>query len=79
MHENFAVRGDFIQLDQLLKALAWVGSGGEAHVRIAQGEVRVNGQPETRKRAKLHPGDEVRFAGQRVVLGADPAAPGSAR
>lgn len=59
---TFAVRGDHIQLDQLLKAAGLVGSGGEAHAAVDSGLVRVDGKVETRRRAKLRPG-------QRVVLG----------
>lgn len=62
MNSRFAVRGAYIQLDQLLKAAALVDSGGAAHALVAAGEVRVDGVPETRKRAKLRPG-------QRVELG----------
>ena len=64
----FAVRGDHIQLDQLLKATGLVESGGAAHAAIAEGLVQVDGQPESRKRAKLRPGQKVTFAGQTVEL-----------
>lgn len=65
---TFAVRGDTIQLDQLLKATGLCDSGGAAHAAIAAGGVQVDGQTETRKRAKLRPGQRVDFAGQAVVL-----------
>ena len=68
MSEVIAVRGDYIQLDQLLKATGWCPSGGAAHAAIAAGEVRVDGRPETRKRAKLRPGQQVCFAGEAVSL-----------
>ena len=62
MAVQFAVRGDYIQLDQLLKAAGLVDSGGAAHAAVEQGQVRVDGAVESRKRAKLRPGQRVRFA-----------------
>ncbi|ENO88149.1 RNA-binding S4 domain-containing protein [Thauera linaloolentis] len=77
MSISFAVRGDHIQLDQLLKATGLAGSGGVAHAAVEAGEVRVDGKVESRKRAKLRPGQRVRFAGEEIVLvaedGANPA------
>lgn len=65
---SFAIRGEYIQLDQLLKATSLVGSGGEAHGEISRGQVRVDGQVELRKRAKLRPGQRVEYAGETIVL-----------
>lgn len=59
---RFEVRGEFIPLDQLLKAAHLVGSGGEAHAAVEAGLVSVDGRIESRKRAKLR-------AGQCVVFG----------
>lgn len=71
---SFAVRGPYIQLDQLLKATGLTGTGGEAHAAVEAGLVAVDGRPESRKRAKLRPGQRVSFSGQDVVLVADEAA-----
>lgn len=71
MSIRFAVRGDHIQLDQLLKAANLVTSGGEAHAAVEAGQVKVDGKPESRKRAKLRPGQRVRFGGEEVVLVAE--------
>jgi ribosome-associated protein len=65
---SFAVRGDYIQLDQLLKASGLTGTGGEAHAAVEAGLVSVDGHPESRKRAKLRPGQEVVFGDRRVRL-----------
>jgi len=46
-------------LGQALKASNVVGSGGEAKVLIQGGEVRVNGELETRRGRKLEKGDVV--------------------
>ena len=68
MTSQFAVRGDFIQLDQLLKATGLAATGGEAHAAVEAGHVRVDGRPELRKRAKLRPGQRVRVGGEEIVL-----------
>lgn len=65
---EFVVRGDYIQLDQLLKAASLVSSGGEAHAAVENGRVTVDGQIETRKRAKLRPGQVLCFSGQTIAL-----------
>ncbi len=46
-------------LGQALKASNVVGSGGEAKVLIQGGEVRVNGEVETRRGRRLEEGDVV--------------------
>ncbi len=65
---SFALRGEFIQLDQLLKATGLAPTGGAAHALITAGVVRVDGLVETRKRAKLRPGQRVEYAGETVQL-----------
>jgi ribosome-associated protein len=50
-------------LGQALKASNVVGSGGEAKVLIQGGEVRVNGEVETRRGRKLEKGDVVEVGG----------------
>ena len=71
MSTTFAVRGEYIQLDQLLKATGMCESGGAAHAAIAEGLVEVDGAVDSRKRAKLRPGQTVCFAGESVVLVAE--------
>lgn len=46
-------------LGQALKASGIVGTGGEAKVMIQYGEVRVNGEIETRRGRKLKIGDVI--------------------
>ena len=57
---------DFIPLDKLLKLLGIVGTGGEAHSRITEGEVRVNGEIELQKRKKLREGDIIELNDQKI-------------
>jgi ribosome-associated protein len=68
---TFAVRGEYIQLDQLLKATGLCDSGGAAHAAIAEGRVTVNATVDTRKRAKIRPGQVVSFAGETVEVVAE--------
>lgn len=60
------IRGDTIRLGQLLKLAGIVDSGGEAKELLAAGEVRVNGEVETRRGRQLVDGDEVSAAGETV-------------
>lgn len=62
---------DFIELNKLLKFLGWVDTGGEAKIRIEDGEVMVNGETEFRKRCKLRNGDNVQFQGQEIHIVGD--------
>ena len=70
----FTLRGDHITLDALLKATGLAGSGGEAKMLILDGQVQVNGNPETRRGRKLRVGDEMVLGTARVLLQAGPAA-----
>jgi ribosome-associated protein len=55
-------------LGQALKASRLVGSGGEAKVLIQGGEVRVNGEVETRRGRKLQRGDVVEVGDERLEV-----------
>jgi ribosome-associated protein len=57
-----------IRLDQFLKLRGLADTGGQAKVMIQLGEVRVNGETETRRRRKLHPGDVVQLGQVRLVV-----------
>ncbi|RZS57019.1 RNA-binding S4 domain-containing protein [Sphaerotilus mobilis] len=69
---DFAVRGDHITLDALLKVCGLVPSGGAAKAAIGAGEVIVDGEVEHRKTRKLRPGAEVRFGGECIRIVAEP-------
>jgi ribosome-associated protein len=60
MNTDFKIEGDYIELIQLLKATGIAQTGGHAKFIVEDGEVIRNGEVETRKRAKLIPGDEIR-------------------
>ena len=65
---DFAVRGDHITLDRLIKASGLAASGGAAKALVAEGRVRVDGEVELRKTAKLRPGQRVELGDVHVLL-----------
>ncbi len=48
--------------------LGMVGTGGEAKIRIGDGEAFLNGDPETQVRKKLRSGDVIEFGGEKVSI-----------
>jgi len=59
---------DYIQLNQLLKLLGLVDTGGEANQRIVDGEVLVNNEIEYQKRKKLRSGDVILFDKKKILI-----------
>jgi ribosome-associated protein len=57
-----------MKLDQFLKWQGLVGSGGEAKQRIQRGDVRVNGNIETRRGRQLGNGDAVEIDGRELLV-----------
>ena len=57
-----------IQLDQFLKVMNFVATGGQAKAMIQGGFVEVNGETETRRKKKLRHGDMVSFEGMTVEV-----------
>ena len=68
MGEGFEVRGEFITLGQLLKALGIAITGGEAKLLLEEGGFQVNAEPEQRRGRKLRPGDTVVFPDGAALL-----------
>lgn len=62
------IETEFIKLDALLKFANLVSSGGEAKIRIAEGEVLVNGEICTMRGKKLRSGDAVELDGAKVCI-----------
>ena len=63
---EFALRGEFIPLDALLKATGIASSGGVAKMMVAAGDVQVDGREELRKTCKIRAGQQVEALGVRV-------------
>ena len=70
---EFALRGEHIALDALLKATGLAPSGGIAKRMIGAGLVRVDGAEELRKTCKIRAGQIVSLAGTQVHVLAPPA------
>ena len=68
---TFAVCGEFITLDSLLKATGLAPSGGVAKLMVADGKVQVDGQLELRKTCKIRPGQVVALHGVRIRVEAE--------
>ncbi|MEO7926770.1 MAG: RNA-binding S4 domain-containing protein [Saprospiraceae bacterium] len=67
--EEFNLDGkEYIELNKLLKLTKMVDTGGEANLRIENGEVLVNGVVETRKRNKLRIGFVVAFSERTILI-----------
>ena len=65
----FNLKGaEFIELIKLLKLLHFAQSGGHAKIMVEDGEVKLNGEVEYRKRAKLRPGDLVETSGTTINI-----------
>lgn len=64
MAEQLApIRTEYITLDAFLKWAGVAETGGHAKILIAENQVKVNGEIETRRGRKLRPGDRVVVAG----------------
>ena len=67
---DFDLEGDYVELNQLLKLVGLVDSGGAGKALVASGEVEVDGATELRKTCKIRAGQQVRVAGTTIrVLG----------
>jgi ribosome-associated protein len=63
-----------IRLGQYLKLLGLVATGGEAKFLIQDGQVRVNGEVETRRKRQLRDGDRVEVGEYVSVVSYEPDA-----
>jgi len=61
--EKFALSGDYIELNKLLKATGLCDTGGMAKYAIENGRVTVDGKVEYRKGCKIRPGQKVELDG----------------
>ena len=65
---NIEISTEFIKLDAFLKFTGAVGTGGEAKIRIADGEVLVNGEVCTVRGKKLRNGDTVQLGKENYTV-----------
>ncbi len=59
MTTEFALKSEFIALCDLLKTTGIANSGGQGKAMVADGHVRVDGEIELRKTAKIRKGQVV--------------------
>jgi ribosome-associated protein len=64
-HQEFILKGDYIRLDDLLKNVSAVNTGGHAKIVIQDGEVKVNGEICTMRGKKLRSGDSAEY--ERII------------
>ena len=62
------IRDEVIRLGQLLKLAGIADSGTDAKELLAEGAIRVNGEPESRRGRQLRAGDVVDAAGEQLVI-----------
>jgi ribosome-associated protein len=60
---TFQLKDEHVRLCDLLKLAGIAQSGGQGKHMVADGLVRVDGQPESRKTAKIHAGQTVECRG----------------
>jgi ribosome-associated protein len=65
---DFQLRGEFVELCNLLKLTGIADSGGAGKALVAAGEVTLDGQPESRKTAKVRAGQVVECLGVRISV-----------
>lgn len=62
------IKDEFIKLGQALKLAGVVEDGVEAKYSIAEGQVKVNGETDTRRGRKVYPGDVISTRGQEIKV-----------
>jgi ribosome-associated protein len=65
---EFQLRGEFVELNQLLKLSGVCDSGGAGKALVAEGLVSVDGQVELRKTAKIRAGQVVSLGDVRIQV-----------
>jgi ribosome-associated protein len=68
MKQTFQIKGEFIELIGLLKAMGIAETGGHAKAIVEEGLIIRNGEVELRKRAKLIAGDVIELEDLQIVL-----------
>jgi ribosome-associated protein len=65
---EFELNGEYVRLCDLLKLAGLATSGAHGKQRVADGEVKVDGQVESRKTAKIRAGQAVQCGAVRVMV-----------
>ena len=59
---------EYIELNKLMKVVDVVSTGGEANIRIMNGEVKLNGATVSEKRKKIRVGDKIVYGKIIIVV-----------
>ena len=62
------IRDEYIKLGQAMKLAGLVSSGIEAKIVVQDGQVKVNGEVDTRRGKKLYSGDNFEYNGELVTV-----------
>ena len=65
---EITIRDEFIKLGQALKLAGVVEDGVQAKYEIQDGNVKVNGEVETRRGKKIRPGDLIEVEGNSIMV-----------
>jgi ribosome-associated protein len=65
---EFPLKGEYIELCNLLKLAGVAESGGRGKTLVAEGRVTVDSQPESRKTAKIRVGQVVECMGVQIAV-----------
>ena len=65
---EFELVGEYVELCNLLKLTGIANSGGQGKAMVADGQVRVDGQLELRKTAKIRAGQVVESQGVQITV-----------
>jgi ribosome-associated protein len=60
---TFTLRGEYVTLAQVVKAVGLADTGGQAKFLVREGGITVNGSPETQPGRKLRAGDRFGVVG----------------
>lgn len=70
-HLEFHLQGEYVELNQLLKLVGICDSGGAGKMLVASGNVKVDGNVETRKTCKIRAGQTVCLDDIRIKVSAN--------
>ena len=65
---EFQIKGEFVELNQLLKLTGVCDSGGAGKLLVAEGVVSVDGSVELRKTCKIRAGSVVTLGDVRITV-----------
>ena len=67
---EFRLERDHVELNQLLKLVGLVDSGGAGKALVSSGAVRVDGEVELRRTCKIHAGQVIEVGDVRIHVSA---------